>query len=104
MTRSKLSRKPGDGDAFFRLYTPNDLDLAASFVRRAEAAGYKGIVVTLYTWHTGWREGPQRQQLSPVARRRSGELLSNLHFHTKLAVRRKTMSPQSCGIGHPSSG
>ena len=45
----------GDGDAFFQLYTPKDRDLAASFLRRAEAAGYRGIVVTLDTWLTGWR-------------------------------------------------
>ena len=40
---------------FFQLYTPTDRDLAASLVRRAERAGYKGIVVTLDTWITGWR-------------------------------------------------
>jgi len=45
----------GDTPGFFQLYTPNDRELAASFVRRAEAAGFKGIVVTLDTWVTGWR-------------------------------------------------
>ncbi|MGH3197792.1 MAG: alpha-hydroxy-acid oxidizing protein [Streptosporangiaceae bacterium] len=40
---------------FFQLYTPTDRDLAASLVSRAEAAGYRGIVVTLDTWVTGWR-------------------------------------------------
>ena len=45
----------GDGLGFFQLYTPKDRDLAASLVARAEAAGYKGIVVTLDTWTTGWR-------------------------------------------------
>lgn len=45
----------GDGIGFFQLYTPKDRDLAASLVRRAETAGYKGIVVTLDTWTTGWR-------------------------------------------------
>ena len=45
----------GDTPGFFQLYTPNDRDLAASFVHRAEAAGFKGIVVTLDTWVTGWR-------------------------------------------------
>jgi lactate 2-monooxygenase len=29
--------------------------LAASLVQRAEAAGYKGIIVTLDTWVPGWR-------------------------------------------------
>ena len=45
----------GDTPGFFQLYTPNDRDLAASFVQRAEAAGFNGIVVTLDTWITGWR-------------------------------------------------
>jgi lactate 2-monooxygenase len=46
-----LAGTPG----FFQLYTPIDKDLTASLVQRAEAAGYKGIVVTLDTWVTGWR-------------------------------------------------
>ena len=45
----------GDTPGFFQLYTPTDRDLAASFVQRAEAAGYKAIVVTLDTWVPGWR-------------------------------------------------
>ncbi|AMO60974.1 FMN-dependent alpha-hydroxy acid dehydrogenase [Mycolicibacterium phlei] len=45
----------GDTPGFFQLYTPTDRDLAASLVHRAEAAGYKGIIVTLDTWVTGWR-------------------------------------------------
>ena len=45
----------GDTPGFFQLYTPTDRDLAASLVSRAEAAGFKGIVVTLDTWVTGWR-------------------------------------------------
>ena len=45
----------GDTPGFFQLYTPTDRELAASLVQRAEAAGFKGIVVTLDTWVTGWR-------------------------------------------------
>ncbi len=45
----------GDTPGFFQLYTPKDKALAESLVRRAEAGGYKGIVVTLDTWVTGWR-------------------------------------------------
>jgi isopentenyl diphosphate isomerase/L-lactate dehydrogenase-like FMN-dependent dehydrogenase len=47
----RLGGTPG----FFQLYTPTDRELAASLVSRAEAAGLKGIVVTLDTWLTGWR-------------------------------------------------
>jgi lactate 2-monooxygenase len=45
----------GDTPGFFQLYTPTDRELAESLVHRAEAAGYKGIVLTLDTWVTGWR-------------------------------------------------
>ena len=48
---SELGTTPG----FFQLYTPTDRELAESLVRRAETAGYAGIVVTLDTWITGWR-------------------------------------------------
>ena len=63
MMLSTLSNDPletvaealGDTPGFFQLYTPKDKELAESLVHRAEAAGYKGIVVTLDTWLTGWR-------------------------------------------------
>jgi lactate 2-monooxygenase len=45
----------GDTPGLFQLYTPNDRELAESFVRRAEAAGFAGLVVTLDTWTLGWR-------------------------------------------------
>jgi len=45
----------GDAPALFQLYTPRDRDLALSLIRRAEAAGYDALVVTLDTWVTGWR-------------------------------------------------
>jgi lactate 2-monooxygenase len=45
----------GDTPGFFQLYTPNDRDLAESFVSRAEAAGFSALVVTLDTWTLGWR-------------------------------------------------
>jgi lactate 2-monooxygenase len=51
----EVARQFGDTPGFFQLYTPTDRELAESFVRRAEAAGFKGIVVTLDTWLPGWR-------------------------------------------------
>ncbi|MFJ6703089.1 MULTISPECIES: lactate 2-monooxygenase [unclassified Streptomyces] len=45
----------GDTPGLFQLYTPTDRGLAESLVHRAEQAGFKGIVVTLDTWITGWR-------------------------------------------------
>lgn len=45
----------GDTPGFFQLYTPKDDGLTKSLIARAEAAGFKAIVVTLDTWVTGWR-------------------------------------------------
>ena len=45
----------GETPSYFQLYTPNHPELAESLVRRAEQAGYDGIVVTLDTWVPGWR-------------------------------------------------
>jgi lactate 2-monooxygenase len=64
----------GDTPGFFQLYTPNDRELAASLVQRAEAAGYKGIVVTLDTWVTGWRPRDLGKSNFPQLR---GACLSN---------------------------
>jgi L-lactate dehydrogenase (cytochrome) len=46
--------RPGS-PRWFQLYWPRNRDLAASFVHRAEAAGYTAIVFTLDTWMLGWR-------------------------------------------------
>ncbi|UQA97675.1 alpha-hydroxy-acid oxidizing protein [Streptomyces halobius] len=51
----QVAAELGDTPGLFQLYTPTDRDLAESLVRRAETAGFKGIVVTLDTWITGWR-------------------------------------------------
>ena len=41
---------------WFQLYWPRHPELAASFLTRAEKAGYSAIVVTLDTYLLGWRE------------------------------------------------
>jgi len=59
---------------FFQLYTPNDREVAESFVRRAEAAGFRGIVVTLDTWVAGWRPRDLAKSSFPQLR---GHCLAN---------------------------
>jgi len=54
-TLEEVAKHLGDTPGFFQLYTPRDGDLAESLIRRAEAAGYRALVVTLDTWVTGWR-------------------------------------------------
>jgi isopentenyl diphosphate isomerase/L-lactate dehydrogenase-like FMN-dependent dehydrogenase len=45
----------GDGPKWFQLYWPTDRKLAASFLDRAEAAGYRAVIVTLDTFLPGWK-------------------------------------------------
>jgi isopentenyl diphosphate isomerase/L-lactate dehydrogenase-like FMN-dependent dehydrogenase len=51
----EVAAQLGETPGFFQLYTPADRDLAASFVRRAEQAGFQVIVVTLDTQILGYR-------------------------------------------------
>jgi L-lactate dehydrogenase (cytochrome) len=44
-----------DAPRWFQLYWPTDDELAASFVARAEAAGYAAIVITVDTFVHGWK-------------------------------------------------
>ena len=50
---------------WFQLYWPNDREIAASFVGRAEAAGYGAIVVTLDTFIPGWKPRDLQQAWLP---------------------------------------
>ena len=45
----EIAEAMGDAPRWFQLYWANDREICASFVRRAEAAGYGAIVVTLDT-------------------------------------------------------
>jgi len=44
-----------DAPRWYQLYWPREREIAASFIRRAEAIGSTAIVVTLDTWQLGWR-------------------------------------------------
>ncbi len=64
----EVAEAVGDAPRWFQLYWINDRDVAASFVRRAEAAGYGAIVVTLDTLVLGWRPRDLRQAYLPFIR------------------------------------
>lgn len=51
----EIATAMGDAPRWFQLYWSTSDDLVASFVGRAEAAGYEAIVVTLDTTLLGWR-------------------------------------------------
>lgn len=77
----------GETPGFFQLYTPNDREVAESLVRRAEAAGYRGIVVTLDTWTLGYRPRDLQHATFPQLR---GACLANYFsdpvFRSRLAA------------------
>ncbi|HUK29556.1 MAG TPA: lactate 2-monooxygenase [Candidatus Acidoferrum sp.] len=52
----EVARANGDGARWFQLYWSKDPELTGSFLRRAEAAGFSALVVTLDIPILGWRE------------------------------------------------
>ncbi|HEY4313762.1 MAG TPA: alpha-hydroxy-acid oxidizing protein [Pirellulales bacterium] len=76
----------GATPGFFQLYTPTDQGVAESLVHRAEAAGFKAIVVTLDTWIAGWRPRDLNRSSFPQLR---GHCLANYFsdpvFRSRLA-------------------
>ena len=54
-TIEEVAKASGAGPRWYQLYWPNDDDVCASLLRRAQAAGYTTLVVTLDTWTLAWR-------------------------------------------------
>ena len=81
-----VAKEFGGTPGFFQLYTAADREVAESFVHRAEAAGFKGIVVTLDTWVIGWRPADLTRSSFPQLR---GHCLANYFsdpvFRSRLA-------------------
>jgi lactate 2-monooxygenase len=66
----EIAEAMGDAPRWFQLYWVSNRDVVASLVRRAEAAGYGAIVVTLDTLILGWRPRDLRNAYLPF---RNGE-------------------------------
>jgi lactate 2-monooxygenase len=54
-----------DGPRWFQLYWPNDDEIAASLIRRAEAAGYSALVLTVDNYLPGWKPRDLQQAYLP---------------------------------------
>jgi lactate 2-monooxygenase len=50
-----IAEAGGDAPRWYQLYWPSDDDLTTSLVRRAEAAGYSALVVTVDNYVPGWK-------------------------------------------------
>ena len=86
----------GDAPRWFQLYWVNDREICASFVRRAEAAGYGAIVVTLDTLTLGWRPRDLRNAYLPFLERRRAARSSSAtpsSARGSTSRRRRTRSP-----------
>ena len=74
-----------DAPRWFQLYWVNDREICASFVRRAEEAGYGAIVVTLDTLTLGWRPRDLRQAYLPFIKGEGcGQYFSDPVFLSRL--------------------
>src|SRR4051794_26576979 len=70
---------------WFQLYWVNDREICASFVERAEAAGYGAIVVTLDTLTLGWRPRDLRLAYLPFLDGEGcGQFFSDPVFRSRL--------------------
>ncbi|QMV23693.1 alpha-hydroxy-acid oxidizing protein [Streptomyces sp. SCUT-3] len=68
-TLEEVAEASGDGPRWFQLYWPKDRDVTVSLLRRARAAGYTALVVTLDTWLLGWRPRDLDRAHLPFLRR-----------------------------------
>jgi len=64
----QVAEASGDNPRWFQLYWPNDEELTKSFLRRAEAAGYEAIVVTLDVPMLAWRPRDLKAAYLPFLR------------------------------------
>jgi isopentenyl diphosphate isomerase/L-lactate dehydrogenase-like FMN-dependent dehydrogenase len=60
-----VAQAMGGAPRWFQLYWGKDHEMTASMLRRAEAAGYSAVVVTLDTQILGWRERDLERQYLP---------------------------------------
>jgi lactate 2-monooxygenase len=70
----QIAETMGDAPRWFQLYWSNDREVSASMVRRAEAAGYSAIVLTVDTIMLGWKRRDFRNGYSPL---KEGKGLAN---------------------------
>ena len=82
---------------WYQLYWVNDREVVASLVRRAEAAGYAAIVLTLDTLQLGWRVRDLRNRYLPFIRGEGiGQFTSDPVFRSRLSVSPEE-DPQGAG-------
>src|SRR5262249_23775074 len=61
----QIAEANGDAPRWYQLYWPNDDAIAESIVRRAEAAGYSALVLTVDNYLPGWKPRDLQQAYLP---------------------------------------
>ncbi|WP_354698234.1 Lactate 2-monooxygenase [Paraconexibacter sp. AEG42_29] len=88
----------GDGSRWYQLYWPTDDELTKSFLRRAKAAGYTHLVITLDTTLLGWRPRDLDRGYSPFLENKGiANYTSDPVFQRKL-VAPANVAPLPAGI------
>jgi len=67
-TFEEVAEANGDGSRWYQLYWPNEDDVTISLLRRARAAGFTVLVVTLDTWTLAWRPADLDHSYLPFLR------------------------------------
>ena len=88
------------GTRWYQLYWPKDDAICESLVRRAEAAGYSALVVTLDTFFLGWRPTDLALGYLPFLRAEGlGQFFSDPVFRPSSSIRRRRTCRRRSGIG-----
>ncbi len=95
----QVAEAMGEAKRWYQLYWPKDRELAASFVSRAERAGYGAIVLTLDTWMLGWRPRDLQSAYLPFLK---GEGVANYLSDPvfRAALERSPEEDPGAAIGH----
>lgn len=67
-TFEQVAEAGGDAPRWYQLYWPTDQDVCRSFLRRAKAAGFSTLVLTLDTTLLGWRPADLDRGFLPFLR------------------------------------
>ncbi|MFG1503149.1 MAG: alpha-hydroxy-acid oxidizing protein [Cuniculiplasma divulgatum] len=88
ITMEEIVKKSPEGEKWLQLYPSKDKNIIRSFIKRAEKAGYRAIVVTADTTMLGWRERDLNNAYLPFLR---GEGLAN--FFSDPVFRKRLEKP-----------
>lgn len=88
----QIAEVMGDAPRWFQLYWSTDREVSASMVRRAEAAGYSAIVLTVDTIMLGWKRRDFRNGYSPL---REGKGMANYITDPVFCSRLAEVTPEN---------